>query len=112
MVVIKWSDSIKGPRVKVNGPLFSGSYKEDHGSIVPSSGIEPDVKLNYFTWSKEENDWLVIGYHYNEDFKNWRGPIHNGQFRLQNLKKKRKIERISSKYSGSVKFNGIIREVN
>ena len=35
MVVIKWSDAIKGPRVKVNGTMCGGLYKEDHGSIVP-----------------------------------------------------------------------------
>ena len=35
MVVIKWSDSIKGPRVKVYGPQCGGLYKEDHGSIIP-----------------------------------------------------------------------------
>ena len=35
MVVIKWSDEIKGPRVKVDGPQCGGLYKEDHGSIIP-----------------------------------------------------------------------------
>ena len=34
MVVIKWSDAIKGPKVKVDGPLYGGLYKEDHGSII------------------------------------------------------------------------------
>ena len=48
MVVIKWSDTIKGPRVKVYGPLCGGLYKEDHGSIVPWSGKDPYAKLNYF----------------------------------------------------------------
>ena len=31
MVVIKWSDAIKGPRVKVDGSLYGGLYKEDRG---------------------------------------------------------------------------------
>ena len=35
MVVIKWSYAIKGPRVKVDGPLCGGLYKQYHGSIVP-----------------------------------------------------------------------------
>ena len=30
MVVIKWSDAIKGRRVKVDGPKCGGLYKEDN----------------------------------------------------------------------------------
>ena len=107
MVVIKWSDAIKGPRVKVDGPQCGGLYKEDHGSIIPWSGTDPDAKMNCFTWSKEDNDWIVSGDQYNEEFKNWKGPIHNGQFRSQTLKEKRKTEETCSKYAGSAKFNGI-----
>ena len=86
MVVIKWSDAIKGPRVKVDGPLCGGLYKEDHGSIIPWSGTYPDVKMNYFTWSKEEHDFIILGDQYNEDFNNWRRPINNGQFLQNNIK--------------------------
>ena len=68
MVVIKWSDAIKGPRVKVDGPLCGGLYKEDHGSIIPWSVTDPDAKINSFAWSKNENDWIILGYHYNEEF--------------------------------------------
>ena len=63
MAVIKWSDAIKGPRVKVDGPMCGGLYKEDNGYIVPWSGTDPDTKLNFFTWSKEDNDWIVLGDH-------------------------------------------------
>ena len=52
MVVIKWSDTIKGPRVKVDGPLCGELYKEDHGYIVPWSGTDLNAKLDSFTWSK------------------------------------------------------------
>ena len=38
MVVIKWSDTIKGPRVKVDGPLCGSLYKEDCGYVIPWSG--------------------------------------------------------------------------
>ena len=58
MLFSKFSDAIKGPIVKVNGPLCGVLYKEDRGSIVPWSETDPDAKLNYFTWSKEENDWI------------------------------------------------------
>ena len=35
MVVIKLSDAIKVPIVKVDGPIGGGLYKEYHVSIVP-----------------------------------------------------------------------------
>ena len=90
MVFIKWSDSIKGPSVKIYGPLCGGLYKEDHGYIVPWSEIDTYAKMNNFTWSKEENYFIVLRCHYNEEFSNWRGPINNGQFRPHNLKEKSK----------------------
>ena len=66
--------------------------------------------MNCFTWSKVNNDWIVPEDQYDEEFKNWRGPIQNGQFRSQTLKDKRKTEETCSKYAGSAKFNGIPRE--
>ena len=81
MVVIKLSDAIKGARVKVDGPKCGGLYKEDHGSIITWSGTDNDAKMNSFTWSTNENDLIILGDQYNEEFNNWRGPINNGQFR-------------------------------
>ena len=84
-------------------------YKEEKDSLVPWSETDPDAKMNCFTWSKEDNDWIVSGDQYNEEFKNWKGPIQNCQFCLQTLKEKRKTEETCSKYAGSAKFNGIPR---
>ena len=56
------------------------------------------------------NDCIVPEEQYYEEFKNWRGPTHNGQFRSQTLKEKLKTEETCSKYAGSAKFNGIPRE--
>ena len=112
MGAIKWLNAIKGPRLKVDNLLYGGLYKEYHGSIVPWSGIDPNSKMNLFTWSKEENNFIVLGDQYNEEFKNWQGPIHNGQFCLQTLKNKRRTDNICSKSSGCVKFNRIHREGN
>ena len=110
MVVVKWSDTVKGPRVKGDGPQCSGLYKEDHGSIIPWPGTDPDAEMNSFTWSTEENDWIFLGGQYNEDFNNWKGPINNGQFCQQNIKDMIKTEETCSKYAGPVEFNGIPRE--
>ena len=68
--------------------------------------------MNSFTWSTEENDWILLGGQYNEDLNNWKGPTNNGQFHHQNLKEMRKTEETCSKYAGSVKFDGISREEN
>ena len=110
MLVIKWSDAIKSPRVKLDGPLCDGLYKEDHGSIITWSGTDLDAKMNSFTWSTDENDWILLGYQYNGDFNNWRGPINNDKSRQQNLKETRNTEEACSKYAGSAEFNGIPRE--
>ena len=110
MLVIKWSDAIKEPRVKADAPQCGGLYKEDDGSIIPWSGTDPDDKMNSFTWSTEENDWIFLGGQYNENFNNWKGSINNGQFLQKNIKEMRKIEETFSKYVGPVKFNGIPRE--
>ena len=112
MVVVKESNVIKGKIVKVYGLLCGGLYKEDHNFIVTWSGIDSDAKINCFTWSKEENDWIAPRDQYNEGFKNWKVPIHNSQSHLHNLKHKIRTEKIRSKFSGSVKFNWITREGN
>ena len=109
MVVVKWSDKIEGSGDDIYFPLCGGLYKEEEDSLVPWSGIDPDSKMNCFTCSKEDNDWIVSGDQYNEEFKNWKGPIHNGQFCSQTLKEKLKTEETCSKYAGSAKFNGIPR---
>ena len=94
----------------MDGPQCGGLYKEDNGYIVPWSGIDPDAKMNSFTWYTEENDWIFLGGQYNKYSNNRKGPINNGRFRQQNLKETRKTEDTCSKYADSVKFNGIPRE--
>ena len=65
MVVIKWSNAIQGQRVKVDIPQCGVLYKEDNESIIPWSGTDPDAKMNSFTCSTEENDWILLGGEYN-----------------------------------------------
>ena len=65
MVVIKWSDAIKGQRVKVDGPKCGGLCREDNGSIIPWSVTDPDAKMNSLNCSIEENDWIFLGGQYN-----------------------------------------------
>ena len=83
---------MEGSGDNIDSPLCVVLYKEGDDSLSPWSGTDPDTKMNFFTWSKEKNDWIVPGYQYNEKFKNWIGPIHNGQFHSQTLKGKRKTE--------------------
>ena len=66
--------------------------------------------MNCFTWSKDKNNWIVTEDQYDEEFKNWRRPIHNGQLFSHTLKDKIKTEETCYKYVGSAIFNGIPRE--
>ena len=70
MVVIKWLDEILGQIVKADGPRCGGLFKEYHGYIIPCSGTYPYASMNSFTWSKEDNDWIILGDQYNEEFNN------------------------------------------
>ena len=76
------------------------------------SVTDPYAKMNCFTWSKVNNDWIFPEDQYDEEFKNWIGLIHNGQFLSQTLKEKINTEETCSKYAESAKFNCITREGN
>ena len=65
-VVVKWSEKVEGSGDNIYSPLCGGLYKEEHDSLVPWSGTDPDAKMNCFTWSKEDNDWILPGDQYNE----------------------------------------------
>ena len=70
MSVIKWSDKVEGSGDNIASPPCGGLYKEEEDSLVPWSGTDPDVKMNFFTWTKVNNDWIVPEDQYNEEFKN------------------------------------------
>ena len=66
MVVVKWSYKVEVSGDNIYSPLCGGLYKEDQDSLVPWSEIDPDDKMNFFTWSKDNNDWIVPEDQYNE----------------------------------------------
>ena len=66
--------------------------------------------MNCFTWYKEDNDLILPEYHYKEEFKNYQGPIHNGQFLSKTIKENINTEETCTNYAGSSNFNGISRE--
>ena len=109
MVLVKISDKVEGQIDHIYNTLCRGLYKEEDDSLVPWSGTDPDAKMNCFTWSKENDDWIVPEDQYNGELKKWRGPIHNGQFSSHTIKEKRNTEDTCSKYAGYAKFNGITR---
>ena len=65
MVVVKWSDKVEGSRDDIDSSLCGGLYKEEK-DIIPWSGTDPDAKMNCFTWSKDNNDWIVPEDQYDE----------------------------------------------
>ena len=70
MVVVKWSDKVEGSVENIDAPLWGRLYKEEDNFLVPWSGKDPDAKMNCFTWSKYDNDWIVPEDQYNGEFKN------------------------------------------
>ena len=71
MVVVKWSENMEGLGDKIDAPLCVGLYNEEGGYLVHWSVIDPDAKIVFFTWSKEENCCIVPKDHYNEELNNW-----------------------------------------
>ena len=65
MVVFKCSGKVEGYGENIESPLCGGLYKEEDDYLVPWPGTDPDAKMNWFTWFKEENDWIVPEYQYN-----------------------------------------------
>ena len=59
MVVIKWSEKVEGSGDNIYSPLYGVLYQEEKNSLVTWSVTDPDAKMNCFTWSKENNDWIV-----------------------------------------------------
>ena len=61
MVVVKWSDKVEGSGNNIDAPLCGVLYKEEEDSFIPWSGIDTYAKMNSFTLSKEDSDWIVPG---------------------------------------------------
>ena len=72
MLVVKWSDTVKGYGDNIDAPLCSGLYKEEDDSLVPWKGTYTYAKMSFFNQSKEDNDWIFPEDQYNEKFKNRR----------------------------------------
>ena len=64
--MVKWSEKVEGSEDNIDSHLCGRLYKEEDDSLVSWSGTDPDSKMNVFTWSKENNDWIVPGDQYNE----------------------------------------------
>ena len=92
MLVVKYSDNVERSVDNIDAPLCGGLYNKEDNSLVTWSGTDPDAKMNFLTWSKEDNGWIVPGNQYNEELNNQQGPMHNGQLLSQTLKDKRRKE--------------------
>ena len=57
---------MEGTVDKIYAFVCGGLYKEYYGSVVTWLVTYPDSKINWFTWSKEENVWIFPGDKYNE----------------------------------------------
>ena len=66
MVVVKCSDKVEGSGDDIYSPLCGGLYKEGGDSLVPLPGTDLDAKMNCFTQSTENDDWIVPEDQYDE----------------------------------------------
>ena len=62
MVVVEWSEKVKGSGENINALSYEGLYKEDDSSIFPWSGTDSDSKMNCFTLYRYYNYCIVPGY--------------------------------------------------
>ena len=66
MVVVKRSYKVEGSGDNIYSPPFDGFYKEKEDSLGTWSVRDPDSKMNRFTWSKVNNDWIFPEDQYDE----------------------------------------------
>ena len=50
---------VEGSEDNINFPLCEGLYKEGYGSTVTWLVTDPDANINYVTWSREDNNWIL-----------------------------------------------------
>jgi hypothetical protein len=80
-------------------------HDDDPKSLVPFVGFDPDVSVNVFTWSDEDQDWVcptfdpVLGVR--------QGPSHTLQFRPKGIKDIKKTEQACTTLPDSIVFNGL-----
>ena len=74
--------------------------------------MNPYYKLNFFTWSMEDNYCSSLEGQYSGDTESWINPFHSMKLRVQAFKEKINTEETCSKYSGFVKFDEITIKLN
>ena len=93
MLVIKWSNKMEGSGDNIYAILCGGLYKDRDDCLVLWSLKNSDAKMNCFTWSKDENDWIVPGDPYNEELKTGKKLSIMVNFTIR-PSKRREIQRI------------------
>ena len=66
MMLVKCSYKVEGLVDNIDNPLCVVLYRVKEDYLVPWSGTDLDAKMNCFTWSKDNNDWIVPKDQYDE----------------------------------------------
>ena len=61
MIVVKCSDAVECLGDKIYDPLCGRLFKAGDEYIVHGSLKDPDAKINFFTWSKDNDDYIFTG---------------------------------------------------
>ena len=72
--VIKLSD-LKASHPSTNKPKHGGLWKDEYDDkLIPFVGFDPDVKINRFTYNEVEQDYVLLGAHFDKTLPVLRGP--------------------------------------
>lgn len=80
-------------------------HDDDPKSLVPFVGFDPDVSVNIFTWSDEDQDWICPTFDPALGVR--QGPSHTLQFRPKGIKDVKKTEQACTTLPDPIVFNGL-----
>jgi hypothetical protein len=94
--------SSSGPVAPKGGGLW---HDGDSKLLIPFVGFDPDVSVNVFTWSDDDQDWVCPTFDPSLGVR--QGPSHTLQFRPKGIKDVKKTEHSCTTLPDPIVFNGL-----
>ena len=91
-----------GPVAPRGGGLW---HDGDSTLLIPFVGFDPDVSVNVFTWSDDDQDWVCPTFDPSLGVR--QGPSHTLQFRPKGIKDVKKTEHSCTTLPDPIVFNGL-----
>eukprot|EP00957_Ditylum_brightwellii_P210986 15365635-Ditylum_brightwellii.AAC.2 len=108
----EWSDTDED----VPSPHVGGLMKQDN-KVIDFTGQDPDCKVNIYSYCPDKYEpttdrWICPATKFIQGYKRHKGPIHVRQFRLANIKEKRKVKTTCCTFAGPTMFAGVANKKN